>query len=539
MTYALPILLNLMRFAWLWPWMLLLQRFTSPSFAEPVVPPWLLVGVPLASFLLATWVTQRAPIPSAESTATTDPDSPQSEAVGWSARLLVAGAGLLVTLLVAWWHYYQPTHALWAWSWLYELGYVLTHWGMQEIPPQVLTVLLLTSLWINGMGDTVRAMTHDDVWAALVRSVGALVLFVIIMSVANQPLPPQLFYLIVLLFGAGMLALALSSLKITVGLDRALGLGQRRIAATPVVSRYWLGSVLLTVFGLLAVGLLIAILLAPEQLALLLDAAATLLRWVGWLLGQVLLVISYVLFLVIYFFARLLEPLMERLLDRMAESPLAEMLNQMEQTEQMEQVAEGTAALPDSYRWLGLAVVVAVILLAFALAVRRLRTTATATEDEIRESILTVDLLQEQLGDLWNRWFKRGRSPRDPFLSLVGESAARQQIRALYQQLLAGAAALGGARTPAETPVEYQQQLPRTWDEPLTPDEAAALATLTAAYHQARYAPDAPDSEQVAGARAAWEQLRRRLQPPTATDDDEAPATEAVEKQTRTTKGQG
>lgn len=524
MTYILPILLNLMRFAWLWPWMLLIQSFTSPSHPRPVVTPWLLAAVPLVSFLAATWITNRGATMASQRTATAEMPTGfdlysrsaqrDDEGIGWGARLLIAVAGLVITVLVAWWHYYQGVYGVWNPRWLYELGYILTHWGTQEVPPEVLTVFFLIFLWINGMGDAVRAMTHDDVWGALVRSVVALVLFVALMTVAGRPLPDNLFYLVVLLFGSGMLALAFSSLKITVGLDRALGLGQRRIAAVPTISRYWLSSVLLTVFGLLAIGILIGILLAPEQLAALIDLAAAVLRWISGILGQILLFISYLLFMVVYLVMRLFEPLIQRLMERMADTPLTQMLNNMEQTEQMEQVAEGTAPLPDSYRWMGLAIVAVLVLIAFALAVRRLRTAPAAVEDETRESIFTVDLLQEQLGGLWNRWFNRKRSAHDPFLSLAGESEIRRRIRGIYQELLASAAAVGAARTPAETPHEYEDHLAGNWQA-----EKQALATITAAYHAARYAPDTPDATLVERVQEAWTVLERRLRPPAAEDD--------------------
>ena len=518
--------------------MLLLQSFLSPSHPKAIVTPWLLVAVPLCSFLLSQWVTIKAASPTVNNQPVTHPTAAmehlQSSRIGageyvpWGSRFQVAVAGLLVMIGVTWWEHYASSHPLWDLRWIYDLGYILTHWGMQEVPPPVLTVLLLIFLWLNGMGDAVRAMTHDDVWGALVRSVTAIVLFVILLNIAGRPLPNNIYYLIILLFGVGMLALAFSSLKITVGLDRALGLGQRRITATPSISRYWLSSVLITVGGLLGLGLLVAVLLAPEQLASLLDAAAAVIRSIGYLLGQLLLAISYVLFVIFYFFFRLIEPLLQRIMERMADSPLVEMLSNMENTEQMEQIAEGSAPLPDSYRWMGLAIGIGLVLIAFALAVRRLRTVPAAVEDEIRESILTTDLLQEQLSGLWRRWFGRRRSPTDPFLSLAEEAPARRRIRAIYQQLLAGAATVGAARTPAETPGEYAEHLRHQF--PIMTSRHSkeygtehgkeqsfahgrALATITAAYHQARYAPNEPDQNMQGAVEAAWTQVASHFEP--------------------------
>ncbi|MCB0064679.1 MAG: DUF4129 domain-containing protein, partial [Caldilineaceae bacterium] len=321
---------------------------------------------------------------------------------------------------------------------------------------------------------------------------------------AHRPLPAELFYLIILLFGAGMLALAFSSMKITIGLDRALGMGQRRISAMPQMNRYWLSTVFLTVIGLLTAGIAAGIFLAPEQLRRLLDAVGAVISWIGNIVGMVLVAISYVAFAVLYLFFRLLEPLIQRLLDRMADSPLADLVPPQQDMERMKEVAQGTAPLPESYRWIGLAIVVALVVLLFALALRRLQSETETNEDEIRESILTADLLQNQLSNLWNRWFGRGRGASDPFLSLDGESDARRRIRAIYQQLLAGAAATGAARTPAETPNEYARHLAQAWHT-----HEQALATITAAYQQARYAPNDPDAAQDAAVNTAWADLSK------------------------------
>ncbi len=504
MTTIVPILLTLMRFAWLWPWLLLLKSFLSPSYEGALIDPWLLVGVPLLSLVAVKWASV-TPAP-APSTPDNKLMADVPNALAWRTRLTVALLGLVTVLGVAWWQYYRTAYTPWEVTWVYDLGYTLTHWGTEEVPPQVVTIFVLIILWLNGIGDAVRGLTHDDIWGALLRSVAGMVVFVIIMAIAKRPLPNELFYLIVLLFAAGMLALAFSSLKITVGLDRALGMGQRRISAAPNVNRYWLSSVFVTVGGLLAAGLLVAFVLAPEQMQRLLNAANVVIGWIGQAISAVLLALSYVAFYVVYLLARLLEPLIQRLLDRVADSPLADMMPPPEQMEQMQEVAQGNATLPDTYRWIGLALVVGLIIIAFALALRRLQTESATDEDETRESILTTDLLQDQLSGLWNRFFGRQRTAHDPFLSLDGESDARRRIRAIYQQLLAGAATAGNARTPAETPTEYANHLQQTWQ-----GQEEALAAVTAAYHQARYAPDEPNAEQNEAVTAAWRTLAETL----------------------------
>lgn len=508
---VLPLLMSLIRFAWLWPWLGLMGQFLSPFFGRELLPPWLLVVLPLTAYLLATRAAVPQPVAAVGAQAT---DAGPNVTVSWSARLAVAASGLIFIVLALWWHYYRAEFGLADGAWLRNLGDALIHWGTQEIPPQVVTIVILVWLWLIGMGDVVRQLSHDDVWGAMARSIVALVLYLLVLYMADRPLTPQLFYLVVLLFGAGMLALALSSLKITLGLDRALGLGQRRTSSAPVINRYWLSSTLFTVFGLLGLGLIVAALIAPEQLAALLDAANLVLGWIGWAIGAVLIALSYVFFVIAYFLARLLAPLLQRLLERFQDLPLLGMLQPPQQQQQLQEASQQVAALSDSYRWLGLAAVVIVLLIIFALALRRMRATEATDEDETRESILSADLLQQQLANLWRRWFGRGRGATAPFLSLAQESDARRRIRALYQQLLTNGAALGAARTPAETPQEYAHHLQSTQAA-----QAAALSALTAGYHQARYAPDGPTAAQISAAEKAWRALAEVLQPTPAADE--------------------
>ena len=510
---VLPLLMSLIRFAWLWPWLGLIGQFLAPSFGRELLPPWLLVVLPLTAYLLATRAAVPQPV-TAVGAGPQVPDASPTVAIGWGARLLVAASGLIFIVLALWWHYYRAAFGLADGAWLRSLGDALIHWGTQEIPPQVVTIVILVWLWLIGVGDVVRQLSHDDVWSAMAGGITALVLYLLVMYMADRPLTPQLFYLVVLLFGAGMLALALSSLKITLGLDRALGLGQRRTSSSPVINRYWLTSTLVTVFGLLGLGLVVTALIAPEQLTALLDAANVVLAWIGQLLSMLLVALSYVFFVIAYFIVRLLEPLLRRLAERFQDMPPLG-LPQPPEAQPLQEAAQQAAALSDSYRWLGLAAVVIVLLIIFALALRRLRATAATDEDETRESILSADLLQQQLANLWRRWFGRGRGAADPFLSLAEESDARRRIRALYQQLLTNGAALGAARTPAETPQEYAQHLQATQAA-----QAAALSALTAGYHQARYAADGPTAAQISAAEEAWRALEEVLQPTSPPPND-------------------
>ncbi len=496
----LALLITLMRFAWVWPWFELIRGFLAPQQTGELLAPWQLILLPLAAFGLTRLV--------AGETIANNNDPATSERAAWRGRLLVAGLGLVAILAILWWQLYAATYTWWNRAWVQALGEDLIRWNLDVgLPAAFVAILMLSVLWLNGLSDAVRAMTHDEIWSTLRTGIIALVLYLILRSRSTADLAPMLLQQVLLLFATGMIALAFSSLKITIGLDRALGMGQRRVSAAPVVSRYWLVSVAVTVLGLLAIGLLVGFVLAPEQLARLLALVQLVINGIGRAIGAVLLVVGYVFFLVAYYIGRLLEPLLRRLFSAEEDRPLMELAPLADQDMSVQEVLADPTALPDIYRWIALGIFVVIVLILFAVAVRRLRATPSAKVDEQRESILTTDLLQSQLGNLWNRLFGRQAQPHDPYLSLTEEAETRQRIRRAYQQLLAAATNLGQARRPGATPTEYQAHLHLPGSE-----IAPRLAALTTAYQQARYAADPPTPEEAAAAQQAWEQIQAQLQ---------------------------
>lgn len=103
-------------------------------------------------------------------------------------------------------------------------------------------------------------------------------------------------------------------------------------------------------------------------------------------------------------------------------------------------------------------------------------------------------------------WFTRAapapRLPRRPL-------SAREQIRYDYGRWLARAHQRGVGRTPQQTPREHLAAL-----TPRLPEEAADLAELTAAFEQARYAPDSPAPTLAQRVRALVNTLRAHLRRP-------------------------
>lgn len=494
----LPLLLALLRFCWLWPWLALLRELLTPSHPGPLLAPGWLIGLPLVSFTLS----QAAP---AREASTNKPSAVPKTVTPLWARVGIALAGIALIALALWWHDYRSVYPLWDGRWLVALGDALIHWPELEAPAVWVMVLALIYLWLRGMLDAAQPMSHDDIWGAVIAGVVALVGYLFAATMAEVVLPANLGGLVILFFAASMMALALSSLKITIGLDYALGYGQRRPNKTPQTTRYWLISVLAVVGGLLGLGLVITLVVAPEQVARLLAAVNQALGFVWQLVGWVLTAIAYVLFVIVYFLVLFLRPVLQRLLALLQGLELLQQQEMAEPTPPPDMNDLAVAAMPDAYRWLALAIFLVAVLLIFALVLRKMQAGASEAIDETRESILATGLLQDQLAKLWQKWFGRlGRWPR--FLSLEGEAETRRIVRSAYQGLLAAATALGQSHRREQTPTEYQHELVTKLAES---DEA--LAAMTRRYNQARYGPEPPSTGEASEAEQAWQEVQANL----------------------------
>jgi hypothetical protein len=494
----LPALLTLLRFCWLWPWLGFLRQVLAPSHPAPLLAPGLILGVPLISLALSYLAPVREVPPDKPNAL------PRSATPLW-ARLGIASAGLLILALAIWWQEYRLAFGLGNLRWLAALGDSLIHWPPNEVSAAGLMLVTLVYLWLRGLLDAAQPMSHDDLWGAILAGVAALVGYLLLARAMSLPLVANLGELVVLFFAAGMTALAFSSLKTTVGLDYALGMGQRRTAKTPQTTRYWLLSVVVVVGGLLGLGIGLAVLIAPEGVARLLALVNSALGFVWWLIGLVLIAIGYVLFLIVYYIILILQPLIERLVALLQEAQLFTPLEQPEATPTPMLPEVTPATLPDAYRWLALAVFLLAVVAIFALVLRKLRAAPAELIDEERESILSADLLGNQLSQLWQKWFGR-HGTEGGFLSLEGEPESRRRVRQVYQELLAAARTLGRARPPDQTPTEYQRPLAAERTE-----VAPAVAAMTAHYNHARYAPEPPSPEAAERAQQAWSQVQEQL----------------------------
>lgn len=473
---VLPLMVLLLRLSWLWPWLLLLQRWLLPPEARPLLPLWivalLLLGGALATHLLPV-----------------DPKRPRR------ARLLAAGIGLAALALTLWLRWERDAYALWDIRWIAQLGAQLTHWADGFSAP-FLTLLLAAFLWLRGMRDN-PAPSHDDVWRTFVAGFIALALLLLAGRIDPAGPPDSIARWIMLFFAAGMAALALAGLR--------LARNVRQQDAPLLANRYWLAGILVTILVLLGLGIVLGFIITPEGMAQVFGWTRIVGSWILSAVGYLAYAVAYVLFL-------FLTPLIEWLAGRMGEPKPLEMggaVQQFEDTLQGRTPLEIPPAVDESLRWLGLAGVLAVIAVVFGLALYMLRRREEEELDETREIILTAELLRGQAADLWRRLRDRlfhDRAGEDPFLSLEGEEPLRRAVREAYRHFLAAMALASRPRHPRQTPAAYAQDVSSA-----LPGAATPVAELTDRYVAARYGASAPDAAAARRAEEAWAEIQAQL----------------------------
>lgn len=487
---VLPILLTLMRASWLWLWLALLRAWLSPSQPGPVLPLAALIILPLLSFTL----TRRLLPPQR--------DLKQSQHIG-AIQIGIGVIGLVALLGLLWIHFYSATIPVWSPAWILALGYDLTDLQL-ELPIQMIALFVGVGLWLRGALDGREQIHHEQVWRVFLTGVGLLALYLWAAGFSGEQPPAGAIAefaapWLLTFFACGMGALAITNLKTASGWSLLGGRGMRLSG-----NRYWVLSIVITIGVLLGLGLLLGWLVAPEEIAWLLDGVGALLALIGRLLGWVILGISYVVFAIFYAIYWLLQPLIRWLQREQEVEPEAEETGQMLPQEMFEVPPADPAEVPEPFRWIALGILALGILILFILVLRRLQSAQTEEPEETHESIYSGDLLQDQLSALWDRWRNRfGRDAMDgpAFADLSGELDTRRRIRAIYQQLLQRGATGGTPRAPAQTPLEYRPDLERLLEHP------PALSVITAGYLEARYAADPPDVETAQRVAEAWAEV--------------------------------
>ena len=508
---VMPILLTLLRTCWLWPWLGFVQYLLAPSEPAAALPIWILVALPFFGFTLARQLTKPS------STEQIQERIPQLAAISWQARLLLALVGIGAIVFVLWWQLMRMDYRFLDFQWPLLLAERFIHWPPDGISAAVLIALAGVFLWLRSLLDVQSAMSHDQVWATIATGFSALAIYLMLTAAAGYGSTADSAGLIISFLILAMVALAFSSLKVTVGLDRALSFRSRRGTASPTINRYWLLSVFLVIVLLVGGGLLLAALISPDTLAALLNWARTIVTFVGQIILTAMVYVGYLLLLAAVYIARLLWPLIQRFLPEEVEEQPFQLPQAPEPFATQIPTTEEVLVVSDTYRYIGLGATICVVILVFVLVLRRWRLRATEELEEERESILSGELLQSQLGNLWQRLSERFNpaAALAPFLSLDGEPSARRQIRQIYQQLLMAASRSGTMRQRHATPGEFSPNLIRLLEREAdsAPDTAMsnAMETITQKYMIARYAEDEPSATDLEAAQEAWKTIEEVL----------------------------
>jgi len=399
----------------------------------------------------------------------------------WRAILLIVLGGLGTIALTLYLSLDASRPAIWEPRWF----------GLALHDPGASIVTLIIAVWLWWWGiRTGRERVHYDLFASdfawgtlMLASAG-----VIVYATRAAPLREVVFALIPF-FAIGLATLAISNLQSTRRFE-----GGRTDQAL-AMNRYWLGTVAAVIGVLLLAGLLLGQLFAPETIAWIVKGLVVVLQGLTWLLLGILIVVAYLIFVP-------LEWLVGKL-DWSSHTNDQPLLNPPPSlAEQFKDLSQGHPNIPPqvyvSLQVLAGVLLVAVIVLIFALAFRRFKTLMEEDVEETREIIFSIDLLKEQLAQLFGRKDTANGVEPEPFVSIVGDDP-RAQIRHVYQALLAWAASRNLPRPPGLTPAEYS-----LWLGDRLLDYREPVTAITRIYQQARYSTAPIPATSVEEVLRAW-----------------------------------
>lgn len=397
------------------------------------------------------------------------------------ATLLVSLGGLGGVLLALYLSVSGTRAPLWDARWLGAL--------CADPAPSVVVLIVAMMLWRWGILAGRERVLYDVFAFNFALGVLAFVVAFALAFGTNRVSLYELVLPLLFFFAIGLGTLALSSLQ------DARRYEGGRTGQQIALNRYWLGIVTVLISALLVGGVLLTQLFAPDALAGVLNVLTFVLQGLAQVLFWVLVVVTFVLFTLLEFFARVFPPLqLVRAPDLRTPPGLGE------QFKDWQSATQGPA--PEVYAALQVlagVLLASVIVLMFAWAFRRFRYVDEEASEETREMIFSFDLVRAQLAQLLRR--PRAESPRAPFVALVGDDP-RAQIRRTYQALLEWASAQGVPRAPGMTPYEYQRALERELGADRT-----SLELITRAYVQVRYSVALVDAARAEEVARAWQYI--------------------------------
>jgi hypothetical protein len=484
-TLLLPCAVAILNTATLSLWLKWLIRQGQEDRPAPLLSPLLMLLVIVAGAFITRFTLNRLgpaahPIPLL-------PGDP-----GPQARRIVVVSGFIAIVLTLWLTY----------GWQFPFAYLrgLLLWG-HFISPELITLLAAGYLWWRGLSLGLSRIPYDDLERAFYGGIVSLALVLGFNRYYPFLAPSEIILPVIAFFGAGLSALALASF------ERARRQHSEATGAWLNFNRHWLVTVGGVIVAILVGGFALLALVAPETVARLRVFIAPLIDFLN---PGVRILLGFVLVLLVIIVTpifMLAEWLANRLLQNFKFPQLPTLPGGFAQNvQQLLDRIFRSPAFQISSRSLTVGLVLLFFALLFALAIRHFFKMASKDLDETRESVLSRELLLNQLRNLFARpKLARPPAPGPPYLPLAGAPDDPRLIaRRAYQAMLEWAAHRGFARLAGQTPQRYSEILSQA-----VPQGKEMLTTITNAYIPARYASAPPSLSKAQQAQAAAEQLAK------------------------------
>jgi MFS family permease len=451
----------------------------------------------------STWI-ERFAIPIAASSMEAQPIALLTLMVAGTNATPPLGAGgvALVALGLLWWamvveHIVQRSSRGRRTAWLHFLGWLAAFAVVvgprlpslatgESIFAALLGTVLVTWLWRRSMPRAQAGFEYAQFATSFKVGFGVLLGILLVGTVLPdlQMLRDALGSSLPVFFLSGLVGLSLIRLGAIRASRRALDGSQQ---ADP--TRTWLLA--LTLFGVALIAIVIAIesVFSFAAFEVMLIALAPLWNALGTLVGWILYGIIFLLLPLFYLISFLIGLLMNRNAKTQSMGPKPSPIHQPGSPQGIppEVLAIG--------RWIFLVLILFVVLLVLRASLRRWR--MRRNDEGIEEEREVLDA-RSLLGEWWREWWNRWRYPTNAMSDLepLDPTSARARYREMLQALATEKDDL--ARTPAETPAEYEARLlvhlgnaaPNVQELPSgdrLPPDPAILDELTRAYVSERY----------------------------------------------------